>query len=113
MSYEQVFKTNEYHIINEKGDNKDKFRILPNSHDYSSILFPVDRHPPSFRGYKERVHDSELTNSPNENRFESIDKNPNISTRTKHSPSFRFDGQSSRSDASSNPFQNDYEKANN
>jgi len=71
-----VFKTRDYHLINEPGSLKGKFSILPNSLDYGTSLLPVERHAPRFGNYQQRIHESELTTSPNENRFLNFDYNP-------------------------------------
>jgi hypothetical protein len=79
--YESLYRSHNYHVINGRDLEKDKFQILPNTLDYSLKNYPVQRHPQSFARYvSKRVPIASEKYPPNEKRFDNIDKTPPIHT---------------------------------
>ena len=92
--------------------DKDKLQILPNTLDYTISNHPVDRHPQSFKRYITNRHP--LRNEANENRFENINRSPDIYSKThKLTANYEFDKMAPRDTGKSiyhsNPYQIDYD----
>lgn len=88
--YDSVFLSNQYHVINGLGLEKAKFNILPNTDNYNDNTFPVARHAPNLGKYSTRLPIASPRFPPNEHRFDLIEKNPAILTRTKQPVSMHF-----------------------
>ena len=92
--------------------DKDKLEIIPNTLDYKTSHLHIDRHPQSFKRYITTRHP--LRNEANDNRFENINKSPDILSSThKLTANYEFDKMASRDSGASiyqmNPFQMDYD----
>jgi hypothetical protein len=93
MGYDSLFRTNNYHIINGRDDQKGEYQIIPNSQDYQQKTFSVDRHPASMSKFTKRPPIASERYPPNERRFDNFERSPRIHTHTIYHGNYKFENQ--------------------
>jgi hypothetical protein len=93
MGYDSLFRTNNYHIVNGKNDQKGEYQIIPNSNDYQGKVFHVDRHPASFLKYGNRPPIANDRLPSNEKRFDNFDRSSRIHSDTIYHGNYKFEKQ--------------------
>ena len=89
LGYDHIMKTGDYHIIHGKGDEVANYQIVPNTTQYKERHLVSNRNKNlNLAKYSSRPP---LLNTLNENRFENINKDPSIFSKTMRVANFKFD----------------------